>query len=81
MNELDKYERAFMLGLEKLTRDTGVCIAGCGCCGSPFLGRIGNEESRDNPAAGYGFGYADELLWIDPEDYYNWEKFGHTIVR
>ena len=79
MTELDKDERAFMLGLEKLTRDTGVCIAGCGCCGSPYLDRLTNEESRNNPAAGYGFGYRGEVSWIENE--YDWRLYGHTIVR
>jgi hypothetical protein len=81
MTDLDKDERAFLIGLEKLTRETGVTIAGCGCCGSPFLCRPDNENSRDNPEAGYGFGYADEVVWIDTEDEYAWKNYGHTIVR
>lgn len=28
---------AFMLGLEELTRRTGIAVGGCGCCGSPYL--------------------------------------------
>lgn len=81
MTELDKAEREFLIGLEKLTRDTGVRIAGCGCCGSPFLDRVENQESRNNSEAGYGFGYAGELLWIDPEDTYIWKMCGNTVVR
>jgi hypothetical protein len=32
----DKVKR-FLDGLTKLTRETGVVISGCGCCGSPYL--------------------------------------------
>ena len=34
---LTKEERMFVEGLKKLTNKTGLAIAGCGCCGSPFL--------------------------------------------
>lgn len=27
----------FLRGLEALTAETGICIAGCGCCGSPHF--------------------------------------------
>lgn len=30
-------EQQFLDGLTELTKRTGVVIAGCGCCGSPFL--------------------------------------------
>ena len=36
MTKSEKFE-AFRVGLEKLTRETGVVIGGCGCCGSPSL--------------------------------------------
>lgn len=29
--------QAFLRKLSKLTRQTGITIDGCGCCGSPFL--------------------------------------------
>lgn len=76
----DEKQRAFLIGLAKLTRETGVVIGGCGCCGSPFLGILSEPEAID-PAAGYGYGYACEVVWISPGDTYAWEKYGGSIVR
>jgi uncharacterized protein with von Willebrand factor type A (vWA) domain len=81
--ELDKDELAFILGLEKLTRDTGMMLSPDG-----VLTRVENEASRDNPEAGYGFeafsycfGTFDRLIWIDPENEDDWIDYSHTIVR
>lgn len=30
-------EKRFLEGLEVLTKETGVVVGGCGCCGSPYL--------------------------------------------
>ena len=83
MPDLDKDELAFILGLEKLTRDTGMMLSPDG-----FLTRVENEESRDNKEAGYGFeafsycfGTFDRLIWIDPENEDDWIDYSHTIVR
>ena len=72
-------ERAFLIGLEKLTRETGVKIGGCGCCGSPFMDEL--EEKEKDTNAGYGLGYAGEVSWIAPSDEYNWENFSTSIVK
>lgn len=56
---MNKQEQAFIEGLTKLTRETGIVIAGCGCCGSPFLG---TEEE----------GYIINKKWryiYDPDEY------------
>jgi hypothetical protein len=72
---LDQHEVQFILGLEKLTRETGVTLATCG------VRRVENEESRDDPRAGYSFGNNDEIRWIDPENEDDWIDYSHTIVR
>jgi hypothetical protein len=70
-------EKAFLVGLEKLTRETGIVISGCGCCGSPAL-----DECSDLPTdAGYGFGYAGQVAWISPNDEYDWEKYRANVVK
>ena len=70
-------ERAFLIGLEKLSRETGIEIAGCGCCGSPFLVPLKPESM--SPEAGYGDD--DRVLWVSPDDEYVWLKCRHTIVK
>jgi len=74
---LSNNERAFLLGLEKLTRETGVVIGGCGCCSSPFL----EEVDTTSEAAGYGFGFNAEIKWIAPDDEYAWEYYSTTIIK
>lgn len=67
-------ERNFILELTKLTQKYGLCIWGCGCCGSPSL-----EEVEPNPLSGYI--YEDELRWIEAEDSYDYPKHKDSIVR
>lgn len=40
--------QAFMEALSSLTREYGVRIGGCGCCGSPFLMPLEYGEERGN---------------------------------
>ena len=70
-------EKAFLIGLEKLTRETGIRICGCGCCGSPYMA----EAEISSEKSGYGFGYAGEVSWLDPKDDYYWEKYSESIVK
>lgn len=72
-------ERKFLIGLEKLTRETGIAISGCGCCGSPFMSSVEKKELSEN--AGYGFGYGDSITWISPDDEYNWEEYSGSIIK
>lgn len=69
----------FLLGLAKLTRETGVFITGCGCCGSPDLVTLG--PFVEDKGAGYGYGYAGEVTWISPNDKYDWDKYKDTIPK
>lgn len=68
----------FMIGLTKLTRDTGIEIMGCGCCGSPNLESI-NDNDLDNERAGYGY-INGRVAWISPNDQYDWENYADSIV-
>jgi len=76
-------EREFLIGLEQLTRKTGIAIGGCGCCGSPFL----LEAEITSDKSGYGrrtksdaTSDADYIGWIDPTDY-DWEDYSQNIIK
>ena len=70
-------ERAFLIGLEKLSRETGVVVGGCGCCGSPYL----FEEADMSKGAGYGWTSGGDVTWISPSDKYYWERYRQNIAR
>lgn len=69
----------FLIGLANLTRQTGIAVYGCGCCGSPDL--IALEHAAMDERAGYGYGDNGEVVWISPADSYDWEKLSESIVR
>lgn len=68
-------EVAFLVELTALTKRHGIKIAGCGCCGSPFLGELSDDERASPIGYVLNGAYADELCWITPvgDDYY-WRK-------
>jgi len=73
-------ERQFLIGLEKLTRETGVAVVGCGCCGSPSLENLTDAERH--PAAGYGKGggvASSDVAWISPSNV-DWEEVKGNIT-
>ena len=72
-------ERKFLIGLEKLTRETGLVIAGCGCCNSPFLRELSVEELVEE--AGYGVGINDSISWLSPNYKTEWRKHSDSIVK
>ncbi len=74
-------ERAFLIELEKLTRETGIKVEGCGCCGSPYLERVSSEKSREVLEAGYGFGDFGKICWIEPACKRIWEEYKHIIIK
>lgn len=80
MKTKEEREKEFLIGLAKLTRETGITIGGCGCCGSPSLDEASDAELSD-PDAGYGYGYAGEVSWISHADDCNWKNFSDSIVR
>ncbi len=77
---LSDHDRAsFLIGLAKLTRETGVAIGGCGCCGSPYLFALNQDELDER--AGYGSGFVDSVAWISPDDAYDWKHYAGSIVH
>lgn len=75
---MDENKIKFLQGLEKLTRETGIIIGGCGCCGSPFLSAVGIKDIVSE------CGYAaeengDKVCWVSPNDEYDWENLRHLI--
>jgi hypothetical protein len=52
----------FISELNKLSRQYGIKIGGCGCCGSPHLSMIPKEETVE------GFRYITEDSWGSPTD-------------
>lgn len=79
MKTEDERKVQFLLGLAKLTRETGIAVSGCGCCGSPSLDAF--DLSAEDARAGYGYGYAGEVRWISPNDKYDWEKYRESIAK
>ncbi len=73
-------EAEFMIGLARLTRETGITIGGCGCCGSPSLDEASDAELGDHDA-GYGYGDAGQVVWISRANDYAWRNFNYSIVR
>lgn len=71
-------EKRFLIGLEKLTRKTGIEIRGCGCCGSPSLEQC---EHPSDPRAGYATEHGDEVEWKVPEDEFTDDRKVQFIVK
>jgi hypothetical protein len=78
---MNSNEKAFLVGLEKLSRETGVVVCGCGCCGSPFLNALETPESVD--VAGYSAdddSLVSEIRWVSPADDYVWNEYKGRIA-
>lgn len=68
MDENDKDLKKFLRDLSRLTRTSGIIIAGCGCCGSPFVFGEAFDGSPilkdglawDTEKQKYGFGFEGE---------------------
>jgi hypothetical protein len=74
-------EKIFLIGLEELTRKTGVIIGGCGCCGSPFLTNA--EYNKLDSRAGYAHGSPSlpDVAWVSPADAYEWERSQEYLIK
>jgi len=79
MKTEDERKIDFLIGLARLTRETGIAISGCGCCGSPSIDAV--EPGALTDSAGYGYGYAGEVLWVSQASDHDWDKYSASIVR
>ena len=63
--EQELKEKAFLVELTELTRKHSIQVEGCGCCGSPGLGRLKPGEESGH----YGnTGGSRDFEWIVDED-------------
>jgi len=76
---MEDKEREFIIALEKLTRETGIAIGGCGCCGSPRLDKI--NLAKESKLAGYGTDGSCDIMWISPNDSYDWDNYKNSIIK
>lgn len=76
MSDFSEKEREFLIGLEELTRRTGIAVVGCGCCGSPGLDHLQDDEFP--PEAGYGHESMRDFEWIAPGDY-AWKRGARPV--
>ena len=76
---LNEKEREFIIGLNELTKKTGIAVGGCGCCGSPYLHEIDSEDISNG--AGYGDNGKSDISWISPADHYDWKLYKTTIYK
>ena len=72
-------EQLFLIGLERLSRETGVKVQGCGCCSSLYLFEFDDDELSSE--SGYGFSSAGEVCWISKNDLYEWGLHSESIVK
>lgn len=77
MKTEDERKLDFLIGLAKLSRETGIAIGGCGCCGSPSIDAMKPEELDERA----GYGYSGEVSWISPSDSNKWKRFADSVVR
>jgi len=74
---MEDNKREFIIRLEKLTRETGVSIGGCGCCGSPFLRELKKEELHDSA----GYSYGDQVIWVSKMYMDEWDEHHKGIIK
>lgn len=67
-----KNEKAFVKELTELSKKYKIIIGGCGCCGSPFLSEMENENGQYYKVRG------KDIDWLD-DDSSNYEFYKEEI--
>lgn len=71
--------REFLIGLEKLTRKTGVKVRGCGCCSSPYLFDLRTNE--EELGAGYALDGDGEVIWVSESDTIAFNLYSKKVIK
>jgi hypothetical protein len=69
--------KQFILRLTALTREFGIAIGGCGCCGSPYLTEAKNTEDIN---AGYAV-LDSQVQWVDSSNTFLWSQYSNKIIK
>jgi len=75
--ELNENEKKFIIGLERLTRETGITFFAQSYDRVDLSLYQANTESVE---AGYGF-VDNELMWIEPSDDGFWKRNNGAIIK
>lgn len=74
-------ERQFLIELALLSKKHGLFVVGCGCCGSPYLELL-TEEEMACPEAGYlPPGKDGMFIWSSPAHGRLWAENKTKVVR
>ena len=78
---MDNKLKQFLIGLDKLSRETGYVICGCGCCSSPFL----VKEKPENMTSEAGYCSPDkdcmgDINWTGPKSTM-WDRDKKKIIK
>lgn len=63
MMDEDK-KRRFLTDLTAVSRQHGIVIGGCGCCGSPWV----DDMDERYITGAYGYSSGGELMWLCASD-------------
>ena len=83
---MDDKLKQFMVGLDKLSRETGYIIGGCGCCESPWI----NKEDPENITSDAGYcainaniannDHFDTVSWTGPKSVM-WDRDKEKMIK
>ena len=81
MTDLTPNQINFLLGLRELTLKYGVSIAGCGCCGSPFLRDVPLSATSDQGGYRVNSHDGEEVGFVQPSNEFDWAEYGYILIH